>query len=75
MSAGRFDRQERFAPLGPAGQERIERSRVLVVGCGALGGALAQSMVRSGVGLVRLVDRDRVEELSLISIPEPTRTY
>lgn len=65
MSAGRFDRQERFAPLGPAGQERLGRSRVLVVGCGALGGALAQSMVRSGVGLVRIVDRDVVEESNL----------
>lgn len=65
MSAGRFDRQVRFAPLGAAGQERLARARVLVVGCGALGGALAQSMVRSGIGLVRIVDRDVVEESNL----------
>ena len=65
MSAGRFDRQERFAPLGAEGQARLSQARVLVVGCGALGGALAQSMVRSGVGLVRIVDRDVVEESNL----------
>ncbi|MBM3986662.1 MAG: thiazole biosynthesis adenylyltransferase ThiF [Planctomycetes bacterium] len=65
VSASRFDRQERFAPLGAEGQARLARSRVLVVGCGALGGALAQSMVRSGVGTVRIVDRDIVEESNL----------
>ena len=61
----RFDRQTRFAALGPAGQERIEGGRVLLVGCGALGGVIAQSLVRAGVGLLRLVDRDVVEESNL----------
>lgn len=59
--AARFERQTRFAPLAVAGQERLARSSVLVVGCGALGGALAQSLVRSGVGRLVLVDRDVVE--------------
>lgn len=57
----RFDRQMRFAPMGRAGQERLLASRVLVVGCGALGGSLAQSLARSGVGTLVLVDRDIVE--------------
>lgn len=57
----RFDRQVRFAPLGEAGQARLERSRVLLVGCGALGGVLAQSLVRAGVGTLVIVDRDVVE--------------
>jgi adenylyltransferase/sulfurtransferase len=61
----RFERQTRFAPLGRAGQERLQRARVLLVGCGALGGALAQSLVRSGVGELVLVDRDLVEETNL----------
>jgi adenylyltransferase/sulfurtransferase len=61
----RFDRQVRFAPLGLAGQQRLEDSRVLLVGCGALGGVLGQSLVRAGVGELVLVDRDIVEESNL----------
>lgn len=61
----RFERQTRFAPLARAGQERLERSSVLIVGCGALGGALAQNLTRSGVGRLVIVDRDVVEESNL----------
>lgn len=57
----RFERQARFAPLGTEGQERLAGRRVLLVGCGALGSVLAQSLVRSGVGELVLVDRDLVE--------------
>jgi adenylyltransferase/sulfurtransferase len=57
----RFDRQVRFAPLGAAGQARLERAHVLLVGCGALGGSLAQTLVRCGVGALTLADRDVVE--------------
>lgn len=61
----RFERQVRFAPLGSEGQARLGRARVVLVGCGALGGALAQSLVRSGVGQLVLVDRDVVETSNL----------
>lgn len=61
----RFDRQVRFRALGPEGQARLERSRVLLVGCGALGGVLAQTLTRAGVGELVLVDRDVVEETNL----------
>jgi adenylyltransferase/sulfurtransferase len=61
----RFERQTRFAPLGARGQAQLGKSRVLIVGCGALGGALAQNLVRSGVGELVIVDRDVVEESNL----------
>ena len=61
----RFARQTRFAPLGPEGQEALRRSTVLIVGCGALGGVLAQWLCRAGVGRLLLVDRDIVEETNL----------
>lgn len=57
----RFERQVRFAPLGEAGQARLAERRCLLVGLGALGSVLAQSLVRSGVGELVLVDRDVVE--------------
>jgi len=60
-SAGRYAAQERFQPLGAEGQEKLGRSTVLLVGCGALGCASAQLLVRAGVGRLRLADRDFVE--------------
>lgn len=65
MSARRYLRQTRFAPLGEAGQAKLAEARVLLVGCGALGGHLAQSLVRCGAGTLRIVDRDVVEETNL----------
>ncbi len=61
----RYSRQELFAGIGPAGQGRIRRSRVVVVGCGALGSVLAETMARAGVGALTVVDRDFVEESNL----------
>jgi len=61
LSASRYDRQTRFAPLGPDGQLRLAQGRVLICGCGALGCVVAQWLVRAGVGFVRLIDRDLVE--------------
>ncbi len=61
----RYIRQMRYAPLGRAGQERLAASRVLVCGCGALGSVLANTLVRAGVGWVRIVDRDFVETSNL----------
>lgn len=61
----RFSRQILFSPIGEKGQERLAHSRVAVVGIGALGTALAHHMVRAGVGAIRLIDRDFVEESNL----------
>ncbi|MFV0446004.1 MAG: ThiF family adenylyltransferase [Planctomycetaceae bacterium] len=57
----RYRKQTLFAGIGDVGQQRLLQSKVLVVGCGALGSVIAESLVRSGVGLVRIVDRDFVE--------------
>jgi adenylyltransferase/sulfurtransferase len=51
----------RFAPLGRAGQERLLAARALVVGCGALGAVIANTLARAGVGNLRIVDRDFLE--------------
>jgi molybdopterin-synthase adenylyltransferase len=62
---GRYSRQELFAGIGVDGQQRIRAARVAVVGCGALGSALAEMMVRAGAGAVTVIDRDYVEESNL----------
>jgi adenylyltransferase/sulfurtransferase len=61
----RYSRQEIFTPIGRAGQEQLRKARVAVIGCGALGSQLAETMTRAGVGLLRLIDRDIVEESNL----------
>src|SRR3569832_2301395 len=61
----RYSRQTRFAPLGEAGQRQLLASRVLLVGCGALGTVLAETLTRAGVGHLRIVDRDFVETTNL----------
>lgn len=57
----RYSRQERFAPLGSEGQARLASAKVAIVGCGALGSYHAAALARSGVGFLRIVDRDYVE--------------
>lgn len=61
----RFSRQTRFAPFGPEGQSRLGGSTVVIVGCGALGTVQATLLARAGVGTLRLIDRDYVEESNL----------
>jgi adenylyltransferase/sulfurtransferase len=61
----RYSRQMRFPGLGKAGQERLLASRVTLCGCGALGTVLANALVRAGVGMLRIADRDFVEPSNL----------
>jgi molybdopterin/thiamine biosynthesis adenylyltransferase len=61
----RYSRQVLFAGIGNEGQARIIASRVALVGCGALGAVQASLLVRAGVGTLRIIDRDFVEESNL----------
>jgi molybdopterin/thiamine biosynthesis adenylyltransferase len=61
----RYSRQIRFGPIGEAGQNCLEKASVLICGCGALGTTIAERLARAGVGRMRIVDRDWVEESNL----------
>lgn len=61
----RYSRQILFNEIGKAGQEKLLNSRVLLVGCGALGASHAEMLARAGVGRLRIVDRDFVEFTNL----------
>jgi len=65
MDLSRYHRQILFRAIGEEGQARLSQSRVLLCGCGALGTVLAETLVRAGVGFIRLVDRDFVEITNL----------
>ena len=59
-NTSRYQRQTLFEPFGESGQEKLAEGRVLVCGCGALGGSVAQMLVRAGVGFLKLIDFDTV---------------
>ncbi len=61
----KYSRQMLFAGIGPEGQQRLLASRVALVGCGAIGAATANLLVRAGVGFIRIIDRDFVEPSNL----------
>jgi molybdopterin-synthase adenylyltransferase len=61
----KYSRQILFAGIGEQGQERLLESGAVVVGCGAIGAAAANLLVRAGVGRIRIIDRDFVEPSNL----------
>src|SRR5262245_39849733 len=61
LHRSRYARQMRFPGIGVEGQRKLLASRALVVGCGALGSVIANTLARAGVGKLRIVDRDFLE--------------
>ncbi len=61
----RYSRQILFSPIGREGQKSFLKSRVAIIGLGALGTVSAGSLARAGIGFLKLVDRDFVEESNL----------
>jgi molybdopterin-synthase adenylyltransferase len=57
----RYSRQVLFNEIGPAGQTKLTASRVVLIGCGALGSSHAEMLARAGIGKLKIVDRDFVE--------------
>ncbi len=63
--SSRYSRQILFGEIGNDGQQRLAESLVVILGCGALGTVQAEALCRAGVGRLRIVDRDFVEESNL----------
>ena len=51
--------------ISEAEQGRLKDSRVLIVGCGGLGGSVFSMLVRIGVGHITVVDHDLFDETNL----------
>jgi adenylyltransferase/sulfurtransferase len=61
----RYSRQILFHGIGADGQEALLRSKVAIVGCGALGSFQAGALARAGIGRITIIDRDYVEPSNL----------
>ena len=61
----KYSRQILFAGIGEEGQKRLMSASAVIVGCGAIGAATANLLVRAGIGRLRIVDRDFVEPSNL----------
>jgi molybdopterin/thiamine biosynthesis adenylyltransferase len=46
--------------IGQQGQERLKRSRVAIAGSGGLGSPVAIYLTAAGIGMIRVIDHDRV---------------
>lgn len=57
----RYARHHALAGFGPAGQEKLRRGTVLVIGAGGLGCPALLYLAAAGVGRLIVVDPDRVE--------------
>ena len=60
-----YSRQMALKQVGPEGQARLRRSRVLVVGAGGLGVPVLTYLGGAGVGQIAIVDGDRLEPSNL----------
>ena len=65
QSLERYSRQILFPCIGEENQRVLMNSSVVVVGCGALGTVSSSYLVRAGIGNIKIIDRDYIEESNL----------
>jgi len=61
----RYARQLVLPELGSSGQARLGQARVLLIGAGGLGSPSALYLAAAGIGILGLVDHDRVDRSNL----------
>ena len=59
----RFDRIKKV--IGQDALELIKNKSVLILGCGGVGGYVAEGLARSGIGTLILVDFDVIDETNI----------
>ncbi len=60
-----YKRQTTLTEIGEEGQEKLLQAKVVVIGCGGLGGIAAVYLAASGIGAIHLVDYDVVDASNL----------
>jgi len=57
----RYNRQILIKGIGEEGQARLKQAKVFIAGAGGLGSVTTTYLAAAGVGVIRVVDHDRVE--------------
>lgn len=57
----RYSRQTMLPEIGDAGQEKLKKAKVLVIGAGGLGCPVLQYIAPAGVGTIGIIDFDKIE--------------
>jgi len=57
----RYDRQIMIEGFGEEGQQKLKQAKVFIAGAGGLGSPISMYLTAAGVGMIRIVDNDRVE--------------
>ena len=65
QSLERYTRQVLLQHIGEKRQKVLMNSSAVVIGCGALGTVSSSYLIRAGIGQVRIIDRDFIEESNL----------
>jgi sulfur-carrier protein adenylyltransferase/sulfurtransferase len=61
----RYSKQIMIGEIGITGQEKLKKSRILVIGAGGLGCAVLQYLTAAGAGKIAIAEFDRVDETNL----------
>jgi hypothetical protein len=62
----RYQQQMLLPEIGEAGQEKLINAKILLVGAGGLGTVVATYLAAMGIGTIRIVDFDEIEETNLV---------
>lgn len=57
--------QRNYKTISLEDQKKLAESTVAIIGCGGLGGSIAEELSRLGTGKLILIDGDRIEESNL----------
>ncbi|MBA7634200.1 Sulfur carrier protein adenylyltransferase [subsurface metagenome] len=61
VELARYERQIMIKGFGEEGQAKLKKAKVFIAGAGGLGSATATYLAAAGVGVIRVVDHDKVE--------------